>query len=102
DLVASILELSTGKLDRLQFETTDSSTTIAEFAGLKTSYPYVALIPQEKFLNFLTHEAKKFPNFRILMNAKVTDLIRENNKVKGVVYKQNDQVNEIRACLTIG
>ena len=101
-LAESILKLSLGKLEKLQFDSADSSITIAEFTSLDTAYPYVALIPQEQLLNFLTEEAKKLPNYRLLMNAKVTDLIREENQTRGVIYKHEGQEKKISAYLTIG
>jgi 2-polyprenyl-6-methoxyphenol hydroxylase-like FAD-dependent oxidoreductase len=101
-LAESILKLSLGKLEKLQFDSADSSIIIAEFTSLDTAYPYVALIPQEQLLNFLTEEAKKLPNYRLLMNAKVTDLIREENQTRGVVYKHEGQEKKISAYLTIG
>ncbi len=101
-LVDSILKLSSGRIEKLEFNYENSTITIADFTRLKTAYPYVALIPQEKFLNFLVEEAGKAPEFRLIMNAKVNDLIRDENKVCGVVYKHDGQTRELRACLTIG
>jgi 2-polyprenyl-6-methoxyphenol hydroxylase-like FAD-dependent oxidoreductase len=87
---------------KLQFNTVEGRITIADFTRLETAYPYVALIPQDRFLGFLVDEAKKLPSFRLLMNAKVHDVIRENGKISGVVYKNEGRVNEVRAYLTVG
>jgi 2-polyprenyl-6-methoxyphenol hydroxylase-like FAD-dependent oxidoreductase len=101
-LADSILKLSSGRVEKLEFNYENSTITIADFTRLKTAYPYVALIPQVKFLNLLVEEAAKVPEFRLIMNAKVNDLIRDENKVCGVVYKHDGQTRELRACLTIG
>ncbi len=33
---------------------------------LKTRFPYILLMPQERFLEFLAGEAGKYPNFRLI------------------------------------
>lgn len=90
-LAESILELSNNKVDKFRFDTTVGTITIADFSMLETAFPYVALIPQERFLNFLTDEAKKIPCFNILLNAKVTGLISDGGQTKGVIYQHEGQ-----------
>ena len=101
-LAESILKLSNGRLDKFKFDTADSKITIADFAMLETAFPFVALIPQEKFLGFLSDEASKIPGFQLLLNAKVTGLISDSDQIKGVFYKHEGQEKKLNACLTIG
>lgn len=101
-IAESVLELCHARIDKFQLTTTEDKITMADFSRLKSSFPYVALIPQEKFLTFLTGEARKLPDFRLVMKARVHDLIWEDNKVCGVIYIKDDQANYVRACLTIG
>jgi 2-polyprenyl-6-methoxyphenol hydroxylase-like FAD-dependent oxidoreductase len=79
-----------------------SSFSPISFKRLKTRFPYVMLIPQTKFLDFLAAEARKFPNFRLVMGAMVEGLIEENGVVKGVRYMQDGEMHELRAHLTVG
>jgi 2-polyprenyl-6-methoxyphenol hydroxylase-like FAD-dependent oxidoreductase len=68
---------------------------------LKTRFPYIFLVPQVKFLEFLAAEASKYPEFRLLMGANVEQLIEEDGQVRGVRYLAADGTHELRAPLTI-
>jgi len=73
-----------------------------DFRRLKTKFPYIMLIPQTKFLEFIAGEASKYPEFRLKMTANVESLIEENGSVRGVRYLSKDGWHEIRATLTVG
>lgn len=60
------------------------------------------MVHQKDLLDLLTQEAKKYPGFRLVMGANVTDLIREDGIVRGVRYERDDSVHELRALLTVG
>src|SRR5713226_3698769 len=49
-----------------------------DFRRLKTRFPYIMLVPQSKFLEFITTEAGKYENFRLKMRAHVQRLVKEN------------------------
>ena len=72
-----------------------------DFRRLKTRFPYIMLIPQTKFLEFLAGEASKYPEFRLKMVANVESLIEENSSVRGVRYLGTDGWHEVRALLTV-
>src|SRR5215471_17179415 len=69
---------------------------------LKTKFPYVAMMPQTRFLTFVTSEAQHFPSFRLVMGARVEALIEEDGQVRGVRYRALDGWHEVRASLTVG
>jgi len=102
DLAAPILAISNARVEKLQLAAGRGLITIADFSRLDTPYPYVALIPQERFLKRLVEEAGKFSHFRLLYEATVTDLVREDGKVCGVRYVHEGDTREMRACLVIG
>src|SRR5579883_782656 len=74
----------------------------AEFAHMPTKCKFIALMPQWDFLSFVEEHAKKYPTFRLLMRAAVTDLIRDGERVVGVRAATQDGPLEIRADLTVG
>lgn len=63
---------------------------------------YIALMPQWDFLNFLADKAKVFPHFRLMMEAKATDLIETGGKITGLVVETKDGALRIEADLVIG
>jgi len=69
---------------------------------LKTRFPYIMLIPQARFLEFITEEAKKYPQFGLVMRANVQWLIEEGGVVRGVRYLGPDGWHEVRARVTVG
>jgi len=74
----------------------------ADFSRLKTKFPYITMMPQKSFLEFITEEAARYPNFRLVMNARVRELISEDDVVRGVRYEGADGMHEVRAVLTVG
>ena len=75
---------------------------IADFTHLPTTCKFVALMPQWDFLDFLADEARRYPTFRLLMNAEVTGLLRTGDSVSGVRAKTPDGDVDVEATLTIG
>jgi 2-polyprenyl-6-methoxyphenol hydroxylase-like FAD-dependent oxidoreductase len=74
-----------------------------DLSRLKTRFPYIAMIPQVSFLEFITREAAKYPEFKLVMHAQVQHLIEENGAVVGVRYLGDDGAeHELRAKLTVG
>ncbi len=75
---------------------------VADFSHLKTKYPYITLLPQSEFLQFITTEAARYPNFQLIMGANVRELIEEEGVVRGVRYEAADGWHDLRALLTVG
>jgi 2-polyprenyl-6-methoxyphenol hydroxylase-like FAD-dependent oxidoreductase len=75
---------------------------IADFTRLPTHCKFIAFMPQWDFLNFLSAHAKRFPNFQLLMEHEVVDLLFENNRVVGVRAKTPHGEVEVHADLVIG
>jgi 2-polyprenyl-6-methoxyphenol hydroxylase-like FAD-dependent oxidoreductase len=72
--------------------------TIGDLTHLDTPAPFIAMMPQWDFLDFLREEAKAFPTFQLRMNAPVASFIEEKGRVTGV---RLDDGSELRATLTI-
>jgi 2-polyprenyl-6-methoxyphenol hydroxylase-like FAD-dependent oxidoreductase len=60
------------------------------------------MIPQSRFLEFITAECAKYANFRLIMRAGVQQVIEEDGVVRGVRYMGPDGLHEVRATLTVG
>ena len=73
-----------------------------DLSRLKTRFPYILMIPQVRFLEFITRQAAKYPQFKLLMHAQVQHLVEENGAVAGVRFLASDGEHELRASLTVG
>ena len=80
----------------------DETIPIADFSRLPTKCKFIAFMPQWDFLNFITEHAVRYPTFRLIMQAEVTDLIEAGNNVAGVRARTPDGDLEIRADLVVG
>jgi 2-polyprenyl-6-methoxyphenol hydroxylase-like FAD-dependent oxidoreductase len=70
---------------------------------LKTRFPYILMVAQSRFLEFITEEAAKYPSFKLLMHASAQHLMERNGAVTGVRYLGPDGAeHEIQANLTVG
>lgn len=109
----AILELldQVGLADRLLAEvphnkirtgTPPGAVFTIEFGRLKTRFPFIAMIPQVRFLEFITTEAARFSSFRLVMGAQVRELVEDGGVVRGVQYRSPDGWHEVRALLTVG
>jgi 2-polyprenyl-6-methoxyphenol hydroxylase-like FAD-dependent oxidoreductase len=100
-LADKVLELPHGKLRQLIVRTPAGDQVMADFGLVKTKFPYIAMIPQALFLDFLAQEAKKFDCLRIVMGANVKQLIDEDGAVRGVRYQTSQGWHEVRAKLVV-
>jgi 2-polyprenyl-6-methoxyphenol hydroxylase-like FAD-dependent oxidoreductase len=75
---------------------------IADFTKLSTRCKFIAFMPQWDFLDFLSSHAKRFPDFQLLMEHEVVDLISENDRVIGVRARTPRGELDVRADLVIG
>src|SRR6478609_5858618 len=71
---------------------------IGDLSHLKTPAPFIAMMPQWDFLDFLREEAKAFPGFRLRMEAPVAGFIEDEGRVSGVRLAGGE---EIRTRLVI-
>lgn len=94
-------ELPHAKIRELRFISAARTYTMAVFNRLPTRFPYVMMMPQSDFLEFVAEEAKKYSHFRLVMGASVHELIEEDGAIRGVAYRGPDGRCEIRAALTV-
>lgn len=80
----------------------NSSFNPFDFRRLRIKFPYIMLVPQAKFLDFLAQEAGKYQEFDLRMSALVESLIEEDGIIRGVRYMGKNGLHEVRALLSVG
>jgi 2-polyprenyl-6-methoxyphenol hydroxylase-like FAD-dependent oxidoreductase len=80
----------------------DESIPLADLTHLPTHCKFLGFMPQWDFLNFFAGQGRKYPQFHLMMEAEVTDLIIEGNTVVGVKAATPTGAVEVRATLTVG
>jgi 2-polyprenyl-6-methoxyphenol hydroxylase-like FAD-dependent oxidoreductase len=103
-LARRLLRLRHTKVATLTVETGAGALRVnlgAGFAFWRTRFPFITVLAQARFLAFITAEAQRYPAFRLVMGARVDELVRENGIVAGVGYRGPDGRREVRAALTV-
>lgn len=101
-LAERLLQLQHAKIRDFTVATEHGTLRFADFRRLKTAYPYVTMLPQDRFLEFIIAEAQRYPHFRLELGAPVESLVIGVGAVEGVRYRRPEGLHEIRARLTIG
>ena len=101
-LADRLLELPHTKIRHATIETTSGPFTPMDLRRLNTRFGYIMMLPQVKFLEFITAEAKRYSCFQLVMGARVEALVEENGIVQGVRYRDDTGWHEVRARLTVG
>jgi len=99
--IDEFLRLPHTKINRIALDGDGSVRTFGNFDALKWlgfKQPYIALMPQWDFLDFLAEKASAYPEFTLIRNAEVKDVIVEGGRVVGVRTPEL----EVRAELVIG
>jgi 2-polyprenyl-6-methoxyphenol hydroxylase-like FAD-dependent oxidoreductase len=100
-LAQPLHELPHVKARSFQLVTSHGVQTSLEFHRLPTRFPYMMIMPQSRFLEFLTEQARRYSHFRIVMGANVQRLLEEGEAIRGVAYPIQDGHCEIHALLTV-
>jgi 2-polyprenyl-6-methoxyphenol hydroxylase-like FAD-dependent oxidoreductase len=80
----------------------DLSLTLADFGRLPTRCKFIAMMPQWDFLSFLAERGRRYPGFRLMMRAEVTDLLAEDGRIAGVKATAPRGELAVRAALVVG
>jgi 2-polyprenyl-6-methoxyphenol hydroxylase-like FAD-dependent oxidoreductase len=80
----------------------DTPVKIADLSHLPVPAPFIAMMPQWDFLDFLASHGKAFAGFTLLMHAEAQGVIEESGRVVGVRAVVDGRPEEIRAALVVG
>lgn len=114
-LAERLHEFRHSKIYQAAFSTPSGPVTMADFRRVEKKFPYIMMLPQAQFLEYITAEAKRYPSFRLLMGASVQELIEDDGVTRGVRYRSRESPtradragtkpqgwHEVRALLTVG
>ena len=97
-MLQRFLQRSHNRVDRAQLRLAGRDWTIGDLSHLDTPAPFIAMMPQWDFLDFLRIEGKAFPGFHLEMEAPVERFIEDQGRVVGVRLSDG---RELKAPLTI-
>ena len=102
-LMEELLKLPHDEVRSISGRVGKTTVKMADFSHLKKCPPFVALMPQWDFLNFLSEKASAFPHFKLVMDCKVEGLVKQGDRVSGVTYQTaGGKRGELKSQLVIG
>ncbi len=102
DLLGAFLKVPHQEIDHLTAQFNGVDVLVADFKHLPVAKPILALMPQWDFLNFITAAAEKYSTFKLYRETIATQLVKDNNEVRGIMATTPDGELEITADLVIG
>jgi len=84
-MLERFLQRPHSRLSQAKLTVANQTITIGELGHLKTPAPFIAMMPQWEFLDFLKSEAEQFPAFELKMVADVARLTGGDGRITGVV-----------------
>lgn len=101
-IIEEFLKLPHTRAPKLSAEMGGRTVTIADFSRLPVRNRFIAFMPQWDFLNFVAAQAQHFPNFRLIMQAKVAGILEERGKVVGLEVETPEGKFNIHSHLVVG
>ena len=100
-LLDDFLKIPHQQLTQMQGIFGTTPVRIADLSRLNTVCPFIALMPQWDFLNFLESKGARFPNLQIMKSTEAIELVRDSERITGVVATTPHGPLHILADLTV-
>jgi 2-polyprenyl-6-methoxyphenol hydroxylase-like FAD-dependent oxidoreductase len=100
-LLEAFLQLPHQEVRELSADVYGAQVTVADFTHLDAPRPFLVLIPQWDFLDFIAAEASKLPNFSLRMGAKAIGVIEEGGAIRGVNVDSAEGSFQVHADLVV-
>jgi 2-polyprenyl-6-methoxyphenol hydroxylase-like FAD-dependent oxidoreductase len=89
-------------VQKLRVQLDSGTYGVADLTRLPGRHQHIALVPQWDFLNVIADASRQLPDYKLIMEAEVTDLLRNGERVIGVTYRQNGGDHQLEADLVVG
>ena len=83
-MLGRFLERPHDEIDTARIRVAGQEYVIGDLSHLDTPAPFIAMMPQWEFLDFLRDEAAAFPGFKLDMEAAVDGFVEEGGRITGV------------------
>lgn len=87
------------RVDRAEIDWEGRLYTVADLSHLPTPAPFIAMMPQWDFLDFLRDEAAAFPAFQLRMEAPAAGFVEEDGRIAGVTLASGELIRAGRLVI---
>jgi 2-polyprenyl-6-methoxyphenol hydroxylase-like FAD-dependent oxidoreductase len=88
-------------VDRLTVQLDSGTYGVASLTRLPGRHQHIALVPQWDFLNVVADASRREPSYELIMNAEVTDLLWDGQRITGVRGHQDGHSYQLEADLVV-
>ena len=81
------------RIDQAELTMAGQQVMVGDLRYLNTPAPFIAMMPQWEFLDFLQKEAETFAGFALRMEADVDSLIEESGRITGVRLATGEELH---------
>ena len=90
-LLRRFLERPHNRITSARIRIAGRDWTIGDLSHLDTPAPFIAMMPQWDFLDFLRDEAVVYPGFKLEMSRAVVEFVKEDGRIAGVRYASGQE-----------
>ena len=91
-MLGRFLQRPHNRIDRAEVNWNGRMMRIGDLTHLNMPAPFIAMMPQWEFLDFVRDEAARFPGFALRTEAAVEDLIEASGRTVGVRLKGGEEL----------
>ncbi|MBK6004914.1 FAD-dependent oxidoreductase [Ramlibacter ginsenosidimutans] len=100
-LLEEFLKLPHDEISELSGDVYGTVVTLADFRHVPAPRPFLVLVPQWDFLDFIADHARRLPRFHLLMETKAERVVEENGRIVGVEVSQGERRFRIACDLLV-
>ncbi|HEY1953404.1 MAG TPA: FAD-dependent oxidoreductase [Gemmatimonadaceae bacterium] len=101
-ILDDFLKLPHTEVRKLTGQIGETTLTLGDFTHLPSHCKFMVLMPQWDFLNFLAERGRQYQSFHLQMEARVSGLLFDGDRVAGVRIATPQGALEMRADVVIG
>ena len=87
------------RLSRAELRIAGRLWAIGDLSHLDTPAPFIAMMPQWEFLDFLRDEAEIYPGFQLEINAEVESFVEREGRVTGVMLTDGREIHAAKLVI---
>jgi 2-polyprenyl-6-methoxyphenol hydroxylase-like FAD-dependent oxidoreductase len=91
-LLDRFLQRPHNRIDRAEITWNGREMIIGDLSHLAMPAPFIAMMPQWEFLDFVRDEAGRYPGFALRMESPVEDFIEEDGRTAGVRLRNGEEL----------
>ncbi|WP_126176638.1 FAD-dependent oxidoreductase [Tsuneonella rigui] len=98
-LLERFLQRPHNRIDRAEITWNGRDMVIGDLSHLAMPAPFIAMMPQWEFLDFVRDEASRYPGFALRMEAPVEEFIEEDGRTVGVRLRSGEELRARRLVI---